>query len=430
MAHHGRYGGAERHADADLLGPLRHQVGEHPIDADEREQERDRADGGRGPGEDLERPALHGEIVLQRVNLDHGALIDGANVAVDALPRLARVAAHAGEDLRARGVGARRVIDHRPLEARTAPAAHRVPRNADHPGRPPAPPRPPASRPAARRPALRAPRSRTPVTISSRQQMPIWPTTRVVRMRPGREVRSTSPREACTIWGRVACRAGTNPKASTDASATRSRKPKTRTSGESGMTRRYGVNSAGALANMRRTPASMVTREMPYPSIAAGIARSALSVRSCRTSRSRAAPSASRIPISRCRAMPRASITLATLAQAMSSTSPNATTAGVNMAIVSGVRGSALATEKRSARVQRSESGKVAVAFAAQVASAARACRSSTPGLRRSTARRTSGCFAPKRSSLPSKRLSRVTGAQKSGGRVRPMPGKRCGATA
>src|SRR2546430_13392764 len=71
-----------------------------PIDADEREQERDRADGGRGPGEDLERPALHGEIVLQRVNLDHGALIDGANVAVDALPRLARVAAHAGEDLR------------------------------------------------------------------------------------------------------------------------------------------------------------------------------------------------------------------------------------------------------------------------------------------------------------------------------------------
>src|SRR5207302_10025808 len=85
---------AERHADTDLLGALRHHIGQDAVDADEREQERDRADGGRGPGEDLEGPALHREIVVQRVHLDHGALIDGADVAVDALPRLARVAAH------------------------------------------------------------------------------------------------------------------------------------------------------------------------------------------------------------------------------------------------------------------------------------------------------------------------------------------------
>src|SRR5207237_451498 len=85
---------------------------------------------------------LHSEIVVQRVDLDDRALIDGADVAVDALPRLARLAAHTGEDLRASGVGARRVIDHRPLEACADPAAHRVPRNADHLARPPARPTP------------------------------------------------------------------------------------------------------------------------------------------------------------------------------------------------------------------------------------------------------------------------------------------------
>src|SRR5438309_896136 len=129
---------------------------------------------------------------------------------------------------------------------------------------------------------------------------------------------------------------------------------------------RYGANSLGTLASMSRTPASMVHREMTNPSTAAGIARSALSVRSCRTSRARAAPSASRIPISRCRAMPRASITLATLAQAISRTRAKATTAGVNTAIVSSVRGSPPATETRPARAQRRVSGGVGVAVAAQ----------------------------------------------------------------
>ena len=39
-----RRAAAERDADADLLAPLRHQVGEHAVDADRREEQRDRAE--------------------------------------------------------------------------------------------------------------------------------------------------------------------------------------------------------------------------------------------------------------------------------------------------------------------------------------------------------------------------------------------------
>ena len=62
----------------------------------------------------------------------------------------------------------------------------------------------------------------------------------------------------------------------------------------------------------------------PQPSTVPPSASSTLSIRSCRTTRHRLAPSAARIAISRSRAVDRASSMLATLAQAISNSSATA----------------------------------------------------------------------------------------------------------
>jgi hypothetical protein len=75
---------------------------------------------------------------------------------------------------------------------------------------------------------------------------------------------------------------------------------------------------------MRVMNSSIVHVPSRSPSVPPATASRKLSVRNCRTMRSREAPIASRTATSRCRAEPRASSRLATLAQAISNTKPTA----------------------------------------------------------------------------------------------------------
>ena len=170
------------------------------------------------------------------------------------------------------------------------------------------------------------------------------------------------------------------------------------------------------MANISRTPHSVVAREMPKPATAAGKARSALSVSNCPISRERAAPIASRTPISRCRAMARASIILATLAQAISSTRPKPIMMGDKAAITIGSRGMAVALERRIAPAAFSGSGRLAVRCRAQIARAASAWRRLKPCRSLPTMPMRSGCFEPKRLGPSSNWGAMLKGAQKSKG--------------
>ncbi len=82
------------------------------------------------------------------------------------------------------------------------------------------------------------------------------------------------------------------------------------------------ITASGALATSR-SPATRTAHAAPASPSAPPIAASTrLSINSCRTSRPRLAPNASRTEISRPRVVARASSRFATFAQAMSSTSP------------------------------------------------------------------------------------------------------------
>ena len=71
---------AERQADAELVGPLRHQVRHHAVDADDGEHEREAAEDGHDRGDVLQPNGSFLEHLPHRHDVEHRLLgVDGAN---------------------------------------------------------------------------------------------------------------------------------------------------------------------------------------------------------------------------------------------------------------------------------------------------------------------------------------------------------------
>ena len=111
--------------------------------------------------------------------------------------------------------------------------------------------------------------------------------------------------------------AGASPQS--DAADERERRPRSRAPSD----RCAPVRAAARPAGSTRRPPTMNQCARSSPAPAAASASTTLSVSSCRTMRHWPAPSAERTAISRARAAPRASSRLATLPQAISSTTPD-----------------------------------------------------------------------------------------------------------
>ena len=119
--------------------------------------------------------------------------------------------------------------------------------------------------------------------------------------------------------------------------------------------------------------------------------------------------------------MARASIMLATLVQAINSTSPNAATMGEKNSRTWAVGGSAVACDRRYAPIALSASARSAVICRAQVVRAAVACRALNSRFSLPTTSIRRGCSGPNRFGPSSIRPDMLIGAQKSLG-VSPRP--------
>ena len=188
-------------------------------------------------------------------------------------------------------------------------------------------------------------RTSAPHATNKSVQTVICAITSAFRTRTGLKSEVNSPRTEDITLARVAWNAGARPKSNAEARAAKTMNAITRQSTGRGTSWINSSMSFGMVANITRMAASIVTREMMNPRMAAGIERRMLSVRSWRIRRLRRAPRERRIPISRCRAVARASIMLATFVHANTSTRPKATTSGLNAISSSGVSGIEVAFE-------------------------------------------------------------------------------------
>ena len=222
-------------------------------------------------------------------------------------------------------------------------------------------------------------RIRSAATMSSSAVTAICPATRPSPSVQPREA-DASPRKSAAMSRFEACTPGARPASSAAITATASVNASTRPS-----TRRSKVSGSGS---GRLIEAAIdATHHARSKAAAAPAADSTIaSVRSCRTSRPRLAPIASRMPISFCRLDARASSMLATLAHAISSTRP---TTVISAAAIDTTIGS-LAGWKCTSLVARSERWRplLVIGFSASMraittARLARACSIVARGFRR-----------------------------------------------
>ena len=173
-------------------------------------------------------------------------------------------------------------------------------------------------------------------------QAPICIATSAVRSRERFGSHAASPREARGKSARAARTAGARLTRTLESTAAANKRAITRASGSRGAS----IVSTGAIpsGNVPSTSAGKAraaTSVRASPTADAGTASTRLSTISCRATRHRLAPSASRTASSRCLLSARASIRFVTFAQATSSTSPKAvriTMNIVNVLPVSGIR--------------------------------------------------------------------------------------------
>ena len=166
----------------------------------------------------------------------------------------------------------------------------------------------------------------SPAPISNATESATSATTKALRSRWRRALPPAPAVPSFSVSIRLGfdvCSAGTRPKMSPVRSADTIANTRTRPSIVSSSSR---GNASGALA----TTSFVVRNAIPAPMTPAMTARSSASTSSCVTIRDRSAPSAARIEISRWRCAPRASSRLATLPQAMSSTTSTAPVKMIN----------------------------------------------------------------------------------------------------
>ena len=162
-------------------------------------------------------------------------------------------------------------------------------------------------------------RMNSPAPTSATSESAIWATTNAFRTRPLRRPPPIVPASSLSVEtssGFDACNAGARPNTTPVIRETASVKTNTRQS----IVRLSQTGRPRSGTNETSVPAVHNAKSRPHaPPSSASIK---LSVNNCRTKRRRLAPSASRIPISRRRAVARPSRRLATLAQAIRSTTP------------------------------------------------------------------------------------------------------------
>ena len=175
------------------------------------------------------------------------------------------------------------------------------------------------SKPGPRFSRLARLRPNRPAPPTSSVERPTWATTSDLRKRacctppPAPAVSSRSARLRSRVEPRTA---GASPKSSAVRVAVTKVKATTRRSGAVESTAAW-LSSGSTLSSSSPSHTDSTSPSRPPPA-----ATTALSTSVCRIRRARPAPSARRTLISRCRPVARASIRLATLAQAMSNTSP------------------------------------------------------------------------------------------------------------
>ena len=174
-------------------------------------------------------------------------------------------------------------------------------------------------KPGSTRRRLNRLRANRPAPTSSNRDRASCTTTRMRRKRapPPAEARAADCwRRVEATSARLACSAGASPNSRPVKVESASVKTSSRTS------KVAAIHPPVASAGRMRSSALVVHTETSRPSRPPASAMTRLSVRSCRSRERRAAPRASRMAISRRREAARASSRLATLAQAISSTSP------------------------------------------------------------------------------------------------------------
>ena len=175
---------------------------------------------------------------------------------------------------------------------------------------------PPASNPVSTCWRFCSVRRNRPAPASSNSASAICPLTRTGSQRDRRRVARTPVPSVDSGPAAVACSAGTTANRTAVASATSVVNARTRGLGATSM------SMGRLLVDIRVTRARLAADARPTASVAAASASTSPSISSCRTTRPRLAPSASRSAISCRRAVARASRRLATLAHVISSTTP------------------------------------------------------------------------------------------------------------
>lgn len=180
-----------------------------------------------------------------------------------------------------------------------------------------------AGKPGSVRPATARFRASSPAMTRSTRLTAIWIVTSArpgLHRRPPNDHAAAPPANPPSTLDRVPVHAGIRPAATPAPSATATDSPNTRPFNDRSSA--TGTSSGARTApSPLRSPQARAT-----PPAAPSNDSTALSTRSCRTSRARVAPSARRSPFSRRRAAARSNSNPATFAQTISSTSPISTT--------------------------------------------------------------------------------------------------------
>ena len=180
-----------------------------------------------------------------------------------------------------------------------------------------------AGKPGSVRPATARFRASSPAMTRSTRLTAIWIVTSArpgLHRRPPNDHAAAPPANPPSTLDRVPVHAGIRPAATPAPSATATDSPNTRPFNDRSSA--TGTSSGARTApSPWRSPQARAT-----PPAAPSNDSTALSTRSCRTSRARVAPSARRSPFSRRRAAARSNSNPATFAQTISSTSPISTT--------------------------------------------------------------------------------------------------------